>query len=80
MKIIPEWRQAWRFTSVQLLALLQFLPDLISAFIDYAPSTMDLTLYRVALGIALAARFIYQPKARAASTVEPPIGEENANQ
>ncbi|WP_288077083.1 hypothetical protein [Pseudomonas sp.] len=67
MKIIPEWREAWRFTSVQALLLLQFLPELISSFIDYAPETMDLTIYRVALAIALIARFIYQPKAREAT-------------
>ena len=67
MKIIPEWRQAWRFTSVQALLLLQFLPELISTFIDYAPETMDLTVYRVALAVALLARFVYQPKAREAT-------------
>lgn len=43
------------------------MPELISTFIDYAPETMDLTIYRVALAVALVARFIYQPKAREAT-------------
>jgi len=64
MKIIPEWRKAWRFTSVQVLFVLQFLPDALRAFMDYAPSTMDLTIYRVALVVATVARLIHQPKVR----------------
>lgn len=64
MKIIPEWRKAWRLASVQVLVLLQFLPDVLRAFLDYAPDTMDLTIFRGALILATAARFIYQPKTR----------------
>jgi hypothetical protein len=64
MKIIPEWRKAWKLASVQALVLLQLLPDLLRAFLDYAPDTMDLTVYRMALLIATVARFVYQPKVR----------------
>lgn len=64
IKIIPEWRKAWKLASVQALFLLQFLPDVIRAFMDYAPDTMDLTVYRVALVIATVARLVYQPKVR----------------
>ena len=64
IKIIPEWRKAWKLASVQSLVLLQFLPDVLRAFMDYAPDTTDLTVYRVALVIATVARLIYQPKVR----------------
>jgi hypothetical protein len=64
MKLIPEWRTAWRLTSVQALFLLQFLPDVVQLFMHYEPTGMDLILYRAALIIALAARLIYQPKVR----------------
>lgn len=64
MKIIPEWRSAWRLASVQALVVLQFLPDVLRAFMDYAPDTVDLTIYRVALVAATVARLVYQPKVR----------------
>lgn len=64
MKLIPEWRTAWRLSSVQVLFLLQFLPDVVQLFMDYEPTGLDLILYRVALVIALIARLIYQPKVR----------------
>lgn len=64
MKVIPEWRSAWRLASVQALFLLQFLPDVVQLFMHYEPTTTDLIVYRVALVIALVARFVYQPKVR----------------
>jgi len=64
MKLIPEWRTAWRLTSVQALFLLQFLPDAVQLFMHYEPTATDLIIYRAALVIALVARFVYQPKVR----------------
>lgn len=64
MKLIPEWRSAWRLSSVQALFLLQFLPDVVQLFMHYQPTTTDLIVYHVALVIALVARFVYQPKVR----------------
>jgi nitroreductase len=64
VKIIPEWRSAWRLASVQALFLLQFLPDVVQIFMHYDPTTGELVVYRVALVIALGARFIHQPKVR----------------
>lgn len=64
MRLIPEWRKAWRFSSVQALFLLQFLPDTVQLFMHYDPTTTDLIIYRTALVIALVARLIYQPKVR----------------
>jgi hypothetical protein len=64
VRLIPEWRKAWRFASVQALFLLQFLPDAVQLFMHYDPTTTDLIIYRTALVIALAARMVYQPKAR----------------
>ena len=64
MKVIPEWRTAWRLASVQVLFLLQFLPDVVQIFMHYEPTTAELVVYRVALVIALVARFVYQPKVR----------------
>lgn len=64
MRLIPEWRSAWRFTSVQALFVLQFLPDVVQLFMHYEPTSTDLIIYRAALVIALVARFVYQPKVR----------------
>lgn len=64
MRLIPEWRKAWRFASVQVLFLLQFLPDAVQLFMHYDPTATDLIIYRAALVIALVARLVYQPKAR----------------
>jgi hypothetical protein len=64
MKLIPEWRTAWRLSSVQALFLLQFLPDVVQLFMHYDPTGTDLIIYRAALVIALAARLVYQPKVR----------------
>lgn len=64
MKLIPEWRSAWRLSSVQALFLLQFLPDVVQLFMHYQPTTIDLIVYHAALVIALVARFVYQPKVR----------------
>lgn len=64
MRLIPEWRTAWRLTSVQALFLLQFLPDAVQLFMHYEPTATDLIIYRAALVIALIARFVYQPKVR----------------
>lgn len=64
MKIIPEWRSAWRLASVQVLFLLQLVPDALRAFMDYAPGDVDLTIYRFALIVAVIARLVYQPKTR----------------
>lgn len=64
MKIIPEWRSAWRLSSVQALFWLQFLPDVVQLFMHYEPTSIDLFVYRAALVIALVARLVYQPKVR----------------
>ena len=64
MKVIPEWHTAWRLASVQVLFLLQLLPDVVQIFMHYEPTTAELAVYRTALVIALVARFVYQPKVR----------------
>lgn len=64
MRIIPEWRKAWRFSTTWAIGAAWFAPDLLRVLIDYAPQDSDTHLLRWCLiGIGVA-RMIYQPKVR----------------
>ncbi len=64
MKIIPEWRLAWKLASVQVLIALQALPLLVGQLSDYAPDGYDRVIFHGSLIIGLVARLLYQPKVR----------------
>lgn len=61
MKLIPEWRSAWRFLSVQIAALVAIL----AALYDYVPQLqawLPPGWMKWAGLVVILARVIHQPK------------------
>lgn len=68
MKLIPEWKRAWRFYSVWAFAVIVALPELYNAaatlgLFDAAPATLLWSMRGLALA-GIVARFVDQARPR----------------
>lgn len=79
MKLIPEWKRAWRFASVQaalLLALLSFLQAQILPLFQFAVDPKVWPWVTAGFGSAIAVLRVWQQSSAVQSAVPPPSADE----